>query len=253
MACTARVQFGAGNIGRGFLAQLFHESGLEVLFVDVATKVIDAINSRGAYTINVVGDGARHVPIDHIRGLYSTDLDAVAAEICEAEIICTAVGAYALPLTAPAIAAWPSTAIPIRARSVKCTCFARDLHNAAEVLRGIGPRGCFRDLDREAIIAETGFVQTVVSRMVPQLQTDRDRQIDPLGVRVEAYKRLPVDADAWVGLKPASRLVGLEAVSPFEAYVERKLFTHNCAHAVLGYLGYAAGHEFGYEALHDSP
>ncbi|HOP80462.1 MAG TPA: hypothetical protein PLZ21_07870, partial [Armatimonadota bacterium] len=27
------VQFGAGNIGRGFIGQLFHESGYEVVFV----------------------------------------------------------------------------------------------------------------------------------------------------------------------------------------------------------------------------
>ena len=32
------------------------------------------------------------------------------------------------------------------------------------------------------------------------------------------------------------------------AYVERKLYTHNCAHAVLGYLGHIAGITYGYEA-----
>jgi mannitol-1-phosphate 5-dehydrogenase len=40
-------------------------------------------------------------------------------------------------------------------------------------------------------------------------------------------------------------------VSPFSAYVERKLYIHNAAHAILGYLGYRRGHQYGYEALVD--
>ena len=50
MSRTA-VQFGAGNIGRGFLAQLFHESELEVVFVDVAAAVVDGLNARRRYAI----------------------------------------------------------------------------------------------------------------------------------------------------------------------------------------------------------
>ena len=43
----------------------------------------------------------------------------------------------------------------------------------------------------------------------------------------------------------------METVSPFEAYTARKLYIHNAAHAILGYLGYQRGHEYGYEALND--
>ncbi len=249
MAQTA-IQLGAGNIGRGFLAQLFYESGLDVLFVDVAAHVVDEINTRGRYTINIVGDGARRVTIDQISAIQSSDISGIANAIADANtvILCTAVGAGALPYTAPAIAAGLEQRFRARNGPLNVL-LCENLHNAAEVLRNAVGR-LLPEERRSAILAETGFVQAVVSRMVP-LQTDADRAIDPLGVRVEAYKHLPVDADAWVGSTPTSRFVGFEAVSPFEAYVERKLFTHNCAHAVLGYLGYAAGHEFGYEALHD--
>jgi len=250
LAYTA-VQFGAGNIGRGFLAQLFRESRLEVLFVDVSRQIIDAINFRGVYTINIVGDDARQIRIDQIRGLYSSDVGGVADAIASPNtlIVCTAVGASALPQIAPAIAAGLEKRHRARAAPLNVL-LCENLHNAAEVLRNaVGM--LLPASERDSIISETGFVQTVVSRMVP-LQTDADRAIDPLGVRVEAYKRLPVDADAWVGETQVSHITGLEAVSPFEAYVERKLFTHNCAHAVLGYLGFAAGHEYGYQALHDS-
>ena len=37
------VMYGAGNIGRGFIGQLFSLSGYEVVFLDINAKVIDKI------------------------------------------------------------------------------------------------------------------------------------------------------------------------------------------------------------------
>jgi mannitol-1-phosphate 5-dehydrogenase len=60
---------------------------------------------------------------------------------------------------------------------------------------------------------------------------------------------LPVHREAFVG--PIPDVVGMEPVSPFVAYVERKLFIHNASHATLGYLGYQRGYEYGYATLAD--
>jgi mannitol-1-phosphate 5-dehydrogenase len=84
--------------------------------------------------------------------------------------------------------------------------------------------------------------------MVP-LQSAADNGGDPLAIRVEAYKRLPIDGPAVVGRLPD--IPGVEPVENFLAYVERKLYTHNCAHATLGYLGYELGIELGCDALAD--
>jgi mannitol-1-phosphate 5-dehydrogenase len=241
------VQFGAGNIGRGFLAQLFYESGLEVVFVDVVTPIVDALNARREYAIRIVGKGEATVPIHQVRAVHGRDRVRVATEIARAEILCTAVGANALPHIAPALAAGllarhKGSGLPVN------VLLCENLHDAADLLR----REVDAHLpakDREAVLSKTGFVQAVVSRMVPLL-TEADRRTDPLAVRVEAYKRLPVDGTALVGPMPA--LVGVEPVENFEAHVERKLYVHNCAHAVLGYLGHIARHTYGYEALRDS-
>ncbi len=240
------VQFGAGNIGRGFLAQLFHESGLEVVFVDVTDSVVDALNERRAYPIFIVGAGAETVRIDRVRAVHGRDRVRVAEEIAQAEIVCTAVGANALPFVAPALAAGllarhKSLGTPVN------VLLCENLHDAVSVLRA-AVADHLPEKNRDEVLAKTGFVQAVVSRMVPA-QTEADRAADPLAIRVEAYKRLPVDAVAIVGALPP--LVGVEPVANFNAYVERKLYTHNCAHAVLGYLGYAAGYLYGYEALRD--
>jgi mannitol-1-phosphate 5-dehydrogenase len=240
------VQFGAGNIGRGFLAQLFHESGLEVVFVDVADAVVEALNARGAYDIQIVGEGAEAIPISGVRAVHGRDRVRVAEEIAQAEIVCTAVGANALPYIAPALAAGllarhKSLGTPVN------ILLCENLHDAAEVMRQAVIEH-LAERYREEILAKTGFVQAVVARMVP-FQTEADRAADVLAIKVEAYKRLPIDAQAMVGeWKP---IVGVEPVSNFEAWVARKLYVHNGAHAVLGYLGQEAGHTYGYEALRD--
>ncbi|MGV3724844.1 MAG: mannitol-1-phosphate 5-dehydrogenase, partial [Actinomycetota bacterium] len=49
------VQFGAGNIGRGFMGQLFTEAGFEVVFVDVVPEVVSALNQRREYPLRLAG------------------------------------------------------------------------------------------------------------------------------------------------------------------------------------------------------
>ncbi|HZT42666.1 MAG TPA: hypothetical protein VFA07_10925 [Chthonomonadaceae bacterium] len=240
------VQFGAGNIGRGFLAQLFYESGLEVVFVDVADAVVDALNERRAYPIHIVGPGAETVSIEGVRAVHGRDRVRVAGEIARAQIVCTAVGANALPQVAPALAAGLLARHKSSGQPVNIL-LCENLHDAAALLRGAVAEH-LPAKDREAVLEKTGFVQAVVSRMVP-VQTEAERAADKLAIRVEAYKRLPVDADAVVGTLPEIR--GIEPVTHFTAHVERKLYTHNCAHAALGYLGHAAGYVYGYEALRD--
>jgi mannitol-1-phosphate 5-dehydrogenase len=38
------VQFGAGNIGRSFIGQIFCRAGWEVVFIDVDEKIVSLLN-----------------------------------------------------------------------------------------------------------------------------------------------------------------------------------------------------------------
>lgn len=246
IAMNTAVQFGAGNIGRGFLAQLFHESGLEVVFVDVQPAIVEALNQRHSYPIHIVGEGAADVIIDRVRCIDGRDSKAVRGEVARCAVAGTAVGAAVLPQVAPALA----RGLVLRYQQgfgPLNVLVCENLHDAARQLRNAVTAQLGTDEIRNAVLERTGFVQAVVSRMVPLQTSPND---DPLGIRVEAYKRLPVDLGAIVGRLP--RLVGVEPVSNFVAHVERKLYTHNCAHATLGYLGYEAGQEFAWQALEDS-
>ena len=50
------VHFGAGNIGRGFIGQLFAQSGYAVTFIEVNASVVAQLNRDHAYPINVVSE-----------------------------------------------------------------------------------------------------------------------------------------------------------------------------------------------------
>jgi len=45
------LQFGAGNIGRSFIGQLFSRSGYEVVFVDINRELIKELNKKRVYKL----------------------------------------------------------------------------------------------------------------------------------------------------------------------------------------------------------
>ena len=261
------VQFGAGNIGRGFLGELFHASGYRTVFVDVDPALVDALNRRGAYEVHhITNDGDTPVRVSGVSALSAADLDAVARAVAGASVACTAVGVRALKAVAPALA----QGLLLRVRRAAAapldviTCenlvgagrFLRDLV-WAEIEAAAGPgRPTQADraagpppLGRALFEARFGFVEAVVSRMVPFVPAEV-RLRDPLWITCEPYARLPVDAAAFRG--PVPRIVGLEPVPCILAYQRRKLASHNMSHAMAAYLGYQAGCEFIWQAMADA-
>jgi mannitol-1-phosphate 5-dehydrogenase len=237
------VQFGAGNIGRGFIAPLFAAAGWEVLFVEVAPEMLAALRERGSYPLERVGPRRfETVRVRGVRAIDGRDREAVAAAVAAADAVGTAVGAAALPHIAAGLAA----GLARRDReSSPLNIFMCE--NERHVARQMA--GWLADARvRGAGCAHWSLVETVVSCMVPALPPE-ERARDPLRVVVEDYDRLPVDARAIVGVLPA--VPGLEAREDFDALVDRKLFVHNMAHAVAAYRGYLSRHAFVHEAIAD--
>lgn len=240
--------FGAGNVGRGFLGQLFSESGYQVNFVDVDEPLLAAFNQRGRYTIRLVtNETTAEVTVAPVRGLLAGDREAVADVVAAAEIGATAVGARALPFVAPNLAAGIARRADLGVNTPLNLIICENLKGAAGILREM-VQASLPQAYQTYLAERVGFVDTVIARMVPPL-TPELRAQDPSLIIVEPYKELPVDAEAFAG--PPPDIVGMIPDSPFSFYTERKLYIHNAGHAVLGYLGYLGGYEYGYEALAD--
>jgi mannitol-1-phosphate 5-dehydrogenase len=241
------VIFGAGSVGRGFLGQLFSESGYHVVLVDIDELLIEALADRGSYTLRLVGiDSLEDLTIGPVSAVDGRDLEAVAAHVSTAGLMATAVGARALEAIAMPIAAGLAQRWAGGTGDVLNVIICENLHNAPDVLRTYVRRRLTPEM--APYMERVGFVPAVIARMSP-VPTPEQREADPSLIVAEPYKILPVDRDAFVGAIPD--VIGMEAVSPFEAYAQRKLYVHNAAHAMLGYLGYRQGHAFGYEALDD--
>ncbi len=239
------VIFGAGNIGRGFLGQLLSESGYLVTFVDVDRRLLETLNARGRYTIRLVtNDRAEEVEVGPVRALFAEDTPAVAAALSRAEIGATAVGAGALKHIAPVVAQGIAQRAERGVTAPLNLIICENLHGAAAHFRAMVQAA----LPHAELTQNVGFVDTVIARMVPPL-TPELRAQDPSLILVEPYKELPVDRDGFVGAPPA--IVGMVPFAPFGFFTDRKLYIHNAGHAVLGYLGYLAGYEYGYQALAD--
>lgn len=239
------VQFGAGNIGRGFIAPLFAAAGAEVLFVEVAPELLQALKERRSYTVELVGPRRyESVTVRGVSAVDSSDREAVARAVAEADVVATAVGIAALPRIAPALAAGLALRAP-DAPPLNILLCENQLH-VSRILRDL--------LEQEWAassrpVAPFGLVETVVSRTVPVLSA-QERARDPLRVVCDDYDRLPVDARAVVGELPS--VPGLEPRADFEVLVEQKLFVHNMGHAVAAYLGYLAGKRYLHEAVADA-
>ena len=105
------IQFGAGNIGRGFIGAILSENGYEVCFADINGSIINALNESKEYILEVVGKECKEIKIKNVKGVLSNS-DAVYNEILEAELITTAVGPNVLKIIAKTLA----EAIKIRKR-----------------------------------------------------------------------------------------------------------------------------------------
>lgn len=239
--------FGAGNIGRGFLGQLFHETGYETTFVDVVEDVIRELNARHAYPVRIVGDETQTLRIENVSAVHAGDREAVAETIAAADLAATAVGVQNLPRIAPAIAAGIERRFAADGAGPLNFIICENMIDAGPYMRE-QVRQHLSPAFHAALDAQVGFVEASIGRMVP-IMTEKEKAEDPLLVCVEPYADLPVDANGFKGDIPP--LKNMHPYDNFGAYVERKLFVHNLSHATAAYLGYLRGHEYVWQAVAD--
>lgn len=242
------VMYGAGNIGRGFIGQLLSQSGYEVSFVDVNMQVIDALNERKEYPVQILeNDGDSEIIVKNVCGVNGMDIDAVASAIADADVMATAVGVNILPRITGNLA----KGLQLRWAKGNFTPFniiiCENLIGADTYLRNA--IGELLNDDEKKIFNETvGLVEASIGRMVP-IQTPEMTKGDILRVCVEPFCTLIVDRDAFRGEIPPIK--NMEAHAPFQLYIERKLYIHNMGHSMTAYLGNLKGYEYIWQAIED--
>ncbi len=238
--------YGAGNIGRGFIGQLFSSEGYSVGFVDINKEVINRLNADKEYPVDVVSnDGTEEIIVKNAYGIDGTDEELVSEEIANADVMATAIGVNVLKFIAKPISKGLKKRFERNAKPFNII-ICENLIGADEFLKGLIKSQLPEYADR--IDKEIGFVEASIGRMVPVLSEEK-RRGNSLRVAVEPYDILPVDKDAFKGEIPD--LKKLYPYAPFNLFIQRKLFMHNMSHATCAYLGYLRDYQYIYESVAD--
>jgi len=241
------VQFGAGNIGRSFIGQLFSRSGYEVVFVDINKELVRRLNEKRAYKLVIKRNEFPDeiILIENIRAIDGCNKEAIIREIVDVDIIATAVGKNAIPKIVPVIAQGLQLRYEKRGKNPLDIIIAENFRNVSDYLK----KELKSYLPREHPFDElVGLIESSIGKMVP-LMKEEDKKKDLLWVFAEPYNTLIVDKKGFKN--PLPHIRDLWAVENIKAYVDRKLFIHNLGHSTSAYLGYQHNSEmiFIYEAL----
>lgn len=229
------VQFGAGNIGRGFIGAVLEQGGYHVVFADVNQTVIDRINDDGKYTVHIMDVECIDQVISNISGVNSTT-DAVIKEIADpkTEIITTAVGVVILPRIAPAIAKGIAerrkAGVEKPLNIIACENAVRATSQLKEHVMAL-----LGEEDKQYCEEKVGFADCSVDRIVPPVRSE-----NPIDVVVEGYFEWNVEEKSFAGEAP--HIKGMNLADNLIAYIERKLFTLNTGHAITAYTGKMKGY-----------
>jgi mannitol-1-phosphate 5-dehydrogenase len=219
------VIWGAGRIGRGFVADVFHEAGYAIVLVDQSTELVEQLRQAGQYTVIRAPSAEKQeqVGIDSYVALATTEVAQIAQAVERADLM--------------AVAVYPD-----------------QFGAVANALMRAGPRfqgALEQSLPSDAqpyLRSRIGVVETLIIRIAPDAST---RLLDPspLTVLTNGYPELPVDGTAFKG--PLPEVAALRFVDDMRAEEMRKIYTYNLAHAVLAYQGARWQHELIVSCLAD--
>ncbi len=243
------VIFGAGRLGRGFVAEVLSAGGCEICFVDSDQDRVERLNRAGIYSIYKAR--RTYYETEMFQGFSALPLSA-EGEI--AEVLCRRGALVALAVHMADLDA---------VAMVLAVCIARKAMETPseplDILLCINHIGAKAALEQrlesmlggaalEYLREQVGIVQTVEIVACPDLPQNLEER-DPLGVLVSDYPQMTVDIGAFRGEAPLSPL--MRQSRNIEAEVYRKMFTVNTAYATVAYLGAHKGYSYVSDALAD--
>ncbi|WP_379945762.1 mannitol dehydrogenase [Enterococcus devriesei] len=235
--------FGAGKIGQGFIGDLLHEDGYEIIFADVSDEVIEEINKNNCYRLFLTNHKYEEKIIDNVFAFsLLKSQEKIIDAITQVDVIVTSVMKTNLVSVAP-----------ILAKGLK--------KRLAEGKSRVLVMAC-----ENAVMGTDILVNLMIDTKIITLN-----QLKEIG----AYPNTGVDRFVFGGIyngkegtaisdshefaierqkldDPESKpITGAEYVDNLEAVLKRKLYLVNCWLAITSYIGYTKGYKMVDEALRD--
>lgn len=247
MAKSRLVIWGAGAIGRGFIADIFQKAGYHITFVDQSAALVDSLNKRGKFTVVRAKSAQEQTEtIIHDYSAFSTTaVETLEQAVVACDLMAIAVYPKVFDQVAQSLAPLllkrqernPGQALDL----LLCT---NQMHAAAHFQASL-QKACPAE-QWEKLAGLTGLVETLIIRICPEAPPEYRRR-DPLLVWTNGYPTLHVERRAFRG--PIPPLPALRLVDDMRAEETRKMYTYNMAHAVLAYHGAMRGYDLVVECM----
>mgnify|MGYP001296320168 FL=1 len=218
------IHFGAGNIGRGFIAPVLQENNYEVVFVDVNKELIEQINLLQRYKVKSISlNASSDIFVKNISGLLLDDEEFLNEKLAKADLITTSVGPK----------------------------FVKDIFNLVSSTKTekIQTFIAFENMYRastsnstESGLSKLVLIDAVVDKIVPP------QNITSLDVIVEEYGSIILDDN--INIKPLneSKIV---SYSNYDHEFYKKLWLLNGLHLKLAYFGLSRNIKYIHEILNN--
>ena len=230
------VIFGAGAVGRGFIARQLAANGVTPVFVEADVQLARRLNEVDGYIVHVTGAEKRDSHVSGYEVLTPEQGVEISKALADCLFVATAVGGRNLEAVARILAAGFSGASRQRGEPLNIL-LCENWPDAEKVLaEALLKAGC----DEESFAC----VRCSVERMVRGSENELD-------LIAEGGQTFYVDRRTWKG-EQGSVVCGIEGLTftdNIEAIYARKLYTSNAGGAALAYFGYLSNCHFLYEAL----
>lgn len=244
MSC---VIFGAGKIARGFVGHLLYMSGIEFTFVEKVDSLVDLINERKEYLVNILGDESKNTVVKGAKALKFSQEEEIAEAIAQADCVFDAVGGKNLEGIVPFLIKGIERRAEMNPKPINfVTCENWKL--PADILRkGIseGINEAYRAFFEENV----GITEAVIMRSAIESTPDMLAK-DPLVVNVQDFWEFPFDASRLKAPMPEG-MICLKPIYEFTGFLERKFYTYNAANGTTSYVGALLGYKYIADAAYD--
>ncbi len=245
------VIFGAGKVGRGFLADLFSRAKWDITLVEVTPSTLDLLNNEGEWNLIRLKDEPEIITINATTIIDGNDQKAVDLAIQSADLLCTAIGGSHLENWA--ISAFKPLMQRVERGKIDII-FAENHAQPAELVRNTLQKQLSQLSDKQAeekLFANLGLAQAQILRSCIEPSAEQITEYGKLTLRVQDHDILPLDADALTSPELLKGVPGIRPTHNFSLELTRKVFTYNAINAVVSYLGSIRKYDFLADAAND--
>ena len=228
------VHFGAGNIGRGFIGDLLHNSNYHITFIDIDEKMVDLLNKNHQYDLYLIDHNYDKKVIDNVSAISMKDTDKIIEAILNADLITTSVWANNLPKIAPIVAKGLLARLNCNKPKINVIACENAMF-ATQILRK-----AMIDCDVDITEDELDKIATYPSTAVDRVVIGDNKDNIPV-VNIADYNELAIEENNLVNPKELP-IINAKYTDNLQKYLQRKLYIVNCGHAFAGYIGYINGY-----------